>query len=122
MKYGIKVLMVVGVLVFVVGVQGVLVVFVSGKVVVNKENVQVFFLVKVEVVFGEFDIGVIKVSINCVSVEQLVQVLNGVGLKKVQVIVSYCEEYGLFKIFDDLKQVLGMGSVLVECNLVYLML
>lgn len=42
--------------------------------------------------------------------------MNGVGLKKAQAIVSYREEYGPFKTVDDLKQVPGMGSSLVERN------
>ena len=36
---------------------------------------------------------------------------------KAQAIVSYREEYGPFKTLDDLKQVPGMGSALVERNL-----
>ncbi len=39
------------------------------------------------------------------------------GLKKAQAIVSYRDEYGPFKTVDDLKQVPGMGSALVERNL-----
>ncbi|MDR8315905.1 competence protein ComEA, partial [Acinetobacter baumannii] len=56
------------------------------------------------------------------SAEQLAQALNGVGLKKAQAIVSYREEYGPFKTLDDLKQVPGMGSALVERNLAHLTL
>ena len=42
--------------------------------------------------------------------------------KKAQAIVSYREEYGPFKTLDDLKQVPGMGSALVERNLAHLTL
>lgn len=42
--------------------------------------------------------------------------MNGVGLKKAQAIVSYREEYRPFKTVEDLKQVPGMGSSLVERN------
>ena len=42
--------------------------------------------------------------------------------EKAQAIVSYCEEYGPFKTVDDLKQVPGMGSALVERNLSHLTL
>lgn len=56
------------------------------------------------------------VSINSASAEDLARVMNGVGLKKAQAIVSYREEYGPFKTVDDLKQVPGMGSSLVERN------
>ncbi len=58
-----------------------------------------------------------KVSINSASAEDLARVMNGVGIKKAQAIVSYREEYGPFKTLDDLKQVPGMGSALVERNL-----
>ncbi|EGD6821637.1 ATP-binding cassette domain-containing protein [Salmonella enterica] len=54
-----------------------------------------------------------RVSINTASAEDLARVMNGVGLKKAQAIVSYREEYGPFKTVDDLKQVPGMGSALV---------
>ena len=63
-----------------------------------------------------------RVSINNASAEDLARVMNGVGLKKAQAIVSYREEYGPFKTVDDLKQVPGMGSSLVERNLAVLTL
>ena len=63
-----------------------------------------------------------RVSINSASAEDFARVMNGVGLKKAQAIVSYREEYGPFKTVDDLKQVPGMGSSLVERNLAVLTL
>lgn len=63
-----------------------------------------------------------RVSINSASAEDLALVMNGVGLKKAQAIVSYREEYGPFKTVEDLKQVPGMGSSLVERNLAVLTL
>lgn len=63
-----------------------------------------------------------RVNINSASAEDLARVMNGVGLKKAQAIVSYREEYGPFKTVDDLKQVPGMGSSLVERNLAVLTL
>ncbi|WP_404848544.1 helix-hairpin-helix domain-containing protein, partial [Enterobacter ludwigii] len=63
-----------------------------------------------------------RVSINSASAEDLARVMNGVGLKKAQAIVSYREEYGPFKTVDDLKQVPGMGGALVERNLSHLTL
>lgn len=122
MKYGIKTLMAAGVLVFAVGVQGAQAAPGSGKAVVNKENVQATASAKAEAVPGDTDNGATKVSINHASAEQLAQALNGVGLKKAQAIVSYREEYGPFKTLDDLKQVPGMGSALVERNLAHLTL
>lgn len=122
MKYGIKTLMAAGVLVFAVGVQGAQAAPASGKAVVNKENVQATASAKAEAVPGDTDNWATKVSINHASAEQLAQALNGVGLKKAQAIVSYREEYGPFKTLDDLKQVPGMGSALVERNLAHLTL
>ena len=63
-----------------------------------------------------------RVSINSDSAADLARVMNGVGLKKAQAIVSYREEYGPFKTVEDLKQVPGMGSSLVERNLAVLTL
>lgn len=63
-----------------------------------------------------------RVSINTASAEDLARVMNGVGLKKAQAIVSYREEYGPFKTVDDLRQVPGIGSSLVERNLSHLTL
>ncbi|WP_435929303.1 ComEA family DNA-binding protein [Dryocola sp. BD613] len=56
------------------------------------------------------------VSINTASAEEIAQVINGVGLKKAQAIVSYREEYGPFKELDQLQEVPGIGSALVERN------
>jgi competence protein ComEA len=42
-----------------------------------------------------------RVSINSASAEDLARVMNGVGLKKAQAIVSYREEYGPFKTVED---------------------
>lgn len=69
-----------------------------------------------------FAVGVQGALAAPASAEQLAQALNGVGLKKAQAIVSYREEYGPFKTLDDLKQVPGMGSALVERNLAHLTL
>ena len=63
-----------------------------------------------------------RVSLNSASAEELAHAMNGVGLKKAQAIVSYREEYGPFKSVDDLQQVPGMGSSLVERNLAHLTL
>ena len=57
------------------------------------------------------------VSINTASAEALAQTMNGVGLKKAQSIVSYREEYGPFKALEQLQEVPGIGSALVERNL-----
>ncbi|RPH24707.1 competence protein ComEA [Buttiauxella warmboldiae] len=56
------------------------------------------------------------VSINTASAEALAQAMNGVGLKKAQSIVSYREENGPFKELEQLQEVPGIGSALVERN------
>ena len=63
-----------------------------------------------------------QVSINSASAEDLAHAMNGVGLKKAQAIIAYRDEYGPFKTLDDLKQVPGIGSSLVERNLTHLTL
>ena len=63
-----------------------------------------------------------QVSINSASAEDLAHAMNGVGLKKAQAIVAYRDESGPFKTLDDLKQVPGIGSSLVERNLTHLTL
>ncbi|MFS2222463.1 ComEA family DNA-binding protein [Pantoea sp. B65] len=56
------------------------------------------------------------VSINSASAEQLAAAMNGVGIKKAESIVSYREQYGPFSAVDQLKEVPGIGSALVERN------
>lgn len=57
-----------------------------------------------------------SVNINTASADELAKMMNGVGIKKAQSIVSYREQYGPFKTIDDLKQVPGIGSALLERN------
>lgn len=57
-----------------------------------------------------------QISINEATAEQLSAVMNGVGLKKAQAIVSYREQYGPFTAIEQLKEVPGIGNSLVERN------
>ncbi|QDX30786.1 ComEA family DNA-binding protein [Dickeya poaceiphila] len=57
-----------------------------------------------------------EVSINTATAEQLAAALNGVGLKKAQAIVSYREQNGPFTQIDQLQEVPGIGSALIERN------
>jgi len=57
-----------------------------------------------------------QVSINEATAEQLSAVLNGVGLKKAQAIVSYREQYGPFSAIQQLSEVPGIGNALIERN------
>ncbi|WP_042959060.1 helix-hairpin-helix domain-containing protein [Erwinia tasmaniensis] len=58
-----------------------------------------------------------QVSINNASAQELAAVMNGVGLKKAESIVSYREKYGPFTGIEQLKEVPGLGNALVERNL-----
>ncbi len=58
-----------------------------------------------------------KVSINQGSAEMLAEAMNGVGLKKARSIVEYREKYGPFTSVEQLAEVPGMGTALVERNL-----
>lgn len=58
-----------------------------------------------------------QVSINSATAQELAATLNGVGLKKAESIVSYREQYGPFSQLEQLKEVPGIGSMLVERNL-----
>lgn len=57
------------------------------------------------------------VSINSASAHELAAVMNGVGLKKAEAIVSYRQQFGPFTELEQLKEVPGIGSALVERNL-----
>ncbi|RWR00676.1 hypothetical protein ED28_17595 [[Pantoea] beijingensis] len=58
-----------------------------------------------------------QISINSASAEELAVAMNGVGLKKAESIVSYRNSYGPFTRIDQLTEVPGIGSALVERNL-----
>lgn len=57
-----------------------------------------------------------QININEASAEELAAAMNGIGLKKAQSIVSYREQYGPFTAIEQLKEVPGIGSALVERN------
>lgn len=57
------------------------------------------------------------VNINSASAQELASVMNGVGLKKAEAIVSYRQQFGPFTELEQLKEVPGIGSALVERNL-----
>lgn len=61
--------------------------------------------------------GTGKVSINQATAEMLAEAMNGVGLKKARSIVEYREQYGPFTSVEQLAEVTGMGTSLVERNL-----
>lgn len=56
------------------------------------------------------------VNINTASAEDFARVMNGVGLKKGQAIISYREELGQFTAIEQLQEVPGIGAALFERN------
>lgn len=57
------------------------------------------------------------VNINTASVDQLAEVLQGVGPAKAKAIVEYRESNGPFKTIDELANVKGIGGATVAKNL-----
>ena len=57
------------------------------------------------------------VSINTASAQELAAAMNGIGIKKAEAIVSYRDQFGAFTELEQLKEVPGIGSALVERNL-----
>ncbi|WJV55072.1 helix-hairpin-helix domain-containing protein [Prodigiosinella aquatilis] len=58
-----------------------------------------------------------EVNINTATAEQLAAIMNGVGLKKAQAIVTYREQNGPFTQIEQLQEVPGIGASLVGRNL-----
>jgi competence protein ComEA len=56
------------------------------------------------------------ININTADVVALANGLNGIGDKKAQAIVDYRESVGAFKAVDELAEVNGIGSTMVELN------
>lgn len=57
-----------------------------------------------------------KVNINTASEEELAEKLNGVGLKKAQLIVLHRKKFGEFKSIEHLQDVPGIGLGFIEKN------
>ncbi|TPG64168.1 ComEA family DNA-binding protein [Ewingella americana] len=57
-----------------------------------------------------------SVNINTATAEDFARVMNGVGLKKGQAIISYREELGQFTAIEQLQEVPGIGAALFERN------
>ncbi|AVF35576.1 ComEA family DNA-binding protein [Rahnella sikkimica] len=56
------------------------------------------------------------VNINTGTAEEFAKVMNGVGMKKAQAIISYREELGQFTDVEQLREVPGIGAALFERN------
>jgi competence protein ComEA len=56
------------------------------------------------------------VNINTADAQSLAGNISGVGIKRAQAIIDYRDAHGPFKSVDDLTQVKGIGSKLLERN------
>lgn len=56
------------------------------------------------------------VNINTADEQELADELNGIGLKKAQMIVQYRKEIGGFTSIDQLEDVKGIGPKFIEAN------
>lgn len=54
------------------------------------------------------------VDINTADAQTIADALNGIGLKKAQVIVDYRAKNGFFKSVDELNNVPGIGDKIFE--------
>lgn len=58
-----------------------------------------------------------QVGLNQATAEQLAEVMDGIGLKKAQNIISYREKHGPFSTIEQLQEVPGIGATIMERNL-----
>jgi len=58
-----------------------------------------------------------SVNINDATAELLALELKGVGIKRAQAIVDYRRDHGPFQSTEQLQDIKGIGSVIVEQNL-----
>ena len=68
--------------------------------------------------FGQFAVALPEgqINVNTAPVEELAQVLDGVGQSRAQAIVDYREQYGEFTNVEDLMDVRGIGPSVIETN------
>lgn len=58
-----------------------------------------------------------KININSADMETLARELNGVGKAKARAIVEYREMHGAFATVDELLEVKGIGTAILEKNI-----
>ncbi len=58
-----------------------------------------------------------KVNINSADPDTLARELNGVGMAKARAIVDYREAHGAFASVDELLEVKGIGTAILQKNL-----
>lgn len=62
------------------------------------------------------DVSLARVNINTADAVTLAEALDGVGDARARAIVSYRETYGAFEVADDLIEVRGIGTQVLEQN------
>ncbi|ADZ91991.1 ComEA family DNA-binding protein [Marinomonas mediterranea] len=66
--------------------------------------------------FSTAALAVTPLDVNAATAEELALILKGVGTSKAQAIVTYRNEHGAFASIEDLVNVKGIGSSLLEKN------
>ena len=59
---------------------------------------------------------ILIVDINSASAEEIATKLVGVGLVKARAIIAYRDEFGPFRVLDQLTEVKGIGARTLELN------
>jgi competence protein ComEA len=59
---------------------------------------------------------ILIVDINSASAEEIATKLVGVGLVKARAIIAYRDEFGPFRVLDQLTEVKGIGERTLELN------
>ncbi|HJP39959.1 MAG TPA: helix-hairpin-helix domain-containing protein [Gammaproteobacteria bacterium] len=62
------------------------------------------------------------VDLNSADAETIARELNGVGVSRAQAIVDYREQYGAFSSAEDLLNVSGIGTHILQVNEVNIIL
>ncbi|SCZ49175.1 ComEA family DNA-binding protein [Thiohalomonas denitrificans] len=74
-----------------------------------------FIIVAISILFSAA-VSAQPVNINTAGPEVLAEAINGVGPARAEAIVAYREQHGPFKSVEDLREIKGIGPVLLESN------
>jgi len=67
-------------------------------------------------VVSQMDVAAAKVNLNTADALTLQKELNGIGKAKAEAIVAYRDAHGPFASVDELLEIKGIGSALLERN------
>ena len=82
----------------------------------SKKTLSILTLFFFMSVYSGLAVSAKPLNINTATIEQLVSVMNGVGVKKAEAIIEYRNQNGDFSVLDDLIFVKGIGPALLEKN------